>query len=63
MAKQTIRGVFTVYSIYDIAPLVLISMTPNTLRGYCIPNLKLACFVCYLKIIDTFSKNDTCMLK
>ena len=25
-------------------------------RGYCTPNLKLACFVCYLKIINTFSK-------
>ena len=24
------------------------------LRGYCISNLKLACFVCYLKIINTF---------
>ena len=33
------------------------------LRGYCTPNLKLACFVCYIKIIDTFSKNNECILK
>ena len=26
----------------------------SPLRGYCTPNLKLACFVCYLKIIITF---------
>ena len=32
------------------------------LRGYCTSNLKLACFVCYLKIINTFSKNNTCSL-
>ena len=25
---------------------------------YCTPNLKLACFMCYLKIINTFSKNN-----
>ena len=31
--------------------------------GYCTPNLKLACFVCYLKIINTFSKNIACILK
>ena len=28
------------------------------LRGYCTPNLKLAYFVCYLKIINTFLKNN-----
>ena len=27
------------------------------------PNLKLACFVCYLKIINTFWENDKCILK
>ena len=26
----------------------------NPLRGHCTPNLKLAYFVCYLKIINTF---------
>ena len=26
------------------------------LRGYCTPNLKLTCFVLYLKIINTFFK-------
>ena len=26
-------------------------------------NLKLACFVCYLKIINTFLKNNACILK
>ena len=38
----------------------------NSLRGYCTPNLKLACFVCYLKIINTFFvcvKNNICILK
>ena len=28
----------------------------KTLRGYCTPNQKLACFVLYLKIINTFLK-------
>ena len=28
----------------------------DSLRGYCTPNLKLACFVCYLKFINTFLK-------
>ena len=28
------------------------------LRGYYTPNLKLACFVLYLKIINTFLKNN-----
>ena len=28
------------------------------LREYCTPNQKLACFVLYLKIINTFLKND-----
>ena len=27
------------------------------------PNLKLACFVCYIKIINTFSKNNACIFK
>ena len=26
----------------------------STLRRYCTPDLKLACFVCYLKITETF---------
>ena len=33
------------------------------LRGYCTPNLKLVCFVWYLKIINTFLKNNACILK
>ena len=33
------------------------------LRGYCTPNLKLECFVWYLKIVNTFLKNDVCILK
>ena len=32
------------------------------LRGYCTPNQKLACFVLYFKIIDTFLKNNICIL-
>ena len=28
------------------------------LRGYYTPNQKLACFVLYLKIINTFMKNN-----
>ena len=33
------------------------------LRGYYIPNLKVACFVCYLKIINPFFlKNNVCIL-
>ena len=31
-------------------------------RGYYIPNQKLACFVLYLKIINTFLKNNICIL-
>ena len=33
------------------------------LRGYCTPNLELACFVCYLKIVNTFMKNNACILE
>ena len=33
-----------------------------SLRGYYIPNQKLACFVPYLKIINTFMKNNICIL-
>ena len=29
-----------------------------TLRGYCTPDQKLACFVLYLKIINIFLKNS-----
>ena len=35
----------------------------ETLRGYCTPNLKLACFVCYRKIINTVLKNNACIIK
>ena len=43
-----------------------ISSSMNKVKGvlkYCTPNLKLACFVCYLKIINTFLKNNACILK
>ena len=37
------------------------------LRGYCTPNQKLACFVLYLKIVNTFQKKKkkyhTCILQ
>ena len=33
----------------------------RNLRGYCTPNLKLVCFVCYFKIISTFSKDSACI--
>ena len=33
------------------------------LKRYYIPNLKLACFVCYLKTVNSFSKNNACILK
>ena len=33
------------------------------LRGCFTPNLKLACFVCYLKIINTLSRNNACIFK
>ena len=32
------------------------------LRGYCTPNQKLACFVLYRKIINTFFENKICIL-
>ena len=35
----------------------------NQLRGYYTPNLKLVCFVCYLKIINLFWKHDVRILK
>ena len=35
----------------------------NCLRGYCTPNLKLACFVCYLKMINLFFLKKVCILK
>ena len=35
----------------------------STLRGYCTPNQISAYFVLYLKIINTFLKNDMCILK
>ena len=33
------------------------------LRGYCTSYQKLACFVLYLKIINTFLKNNICILE
>ena len=36
--------------------------TCMALRGYCTPDQKLACFVLYLKIINTFLKNNLCIL-
>ena len=35
----------------------------NILRGYCTPSLKLACFICFLKTVNTFLKNNVCILK
>ena len=35
----------------------------QAVRGYCTPNLKLACFVLYLKIINTFLTNNACIKK
>ena len=34
----------------------------TVLRGYCTSYQKLACFVLYLKIINTFLKNKLCIL-
>ena len=34
----------------------------GTFKGYYTPNQKYACFVLHLKIINTFSKNNTCIL-
>ena len=34
----------------------------SAVREYCTPNLKLACFVCYLKIVNTFMINVVCIL-
>ena len=35
----------------------------TSLKGYCTPNLKLACFVCYLKIINNLLKHNVYILK
>ena len=35
----------------------------SALRGYYTPNQKLTCFVLYLKIINTFLKNNVCIFK
>ena len=35
----------------------------KSLKGVMHPNQKLACFVCYLKIINTFLKNNICIWK
>ena len=40
----------------------VISLISDSLRGYCTPNIELACFVCYLKIVNTFMKNIECIL-
>ena len=39
------------------------SFIKQTLRGYCTSYQKLACFVLYFKIINTFLKNNICILK
>ena len=41
----------------------MIYTTEAQLRGYCTPNLKLACFVCRLKIINTFRKKNNEKMK
>ena len=41
---------------------ILLKFRQLVLRGNCTPNQILACFVFYLKIINTFSKNDICIL-
>ena len=42
---------------------ILLKFRQLVLRGNCTPNQILACFVFYLKIINTFSKNDICILQ
>ena len=48
-----------------VGKLIFVSLTVNFniwwLKGYCTPNQNLAWFVLYLKIINTFLKNSTCM--
>ena len=41
---------------------ILLKFRHLVLRGNCTPNQILACFMFYLKIINTFSKNDICIL-
>ena len=40
-----------------------LSKINEVLRGYYTPDLKLAVFVCYLIIIDSFLKNNVCISK
>ena len=52
----------------SLSPLVILLQNfgpwlSRLLRGYYTPNLKLACFVCYLKINNTFLKNNVCVVK
>ena len=39
------------------------SLTWQALRGNCTPNQKLACFVLYLKIVNTFVQHNVYILK
>ena len=39
------------------------SLEPALPKGYCTPSLKLTCFVCFLKIINTFLENNTYIWK
>ena len=43
--------------------IIRLSIDLMFLRGYCTPNLKLVCFMHYLKIINSFRKNNACTLK
>ena len=45
-----------------MTPISAIFEAAKSLRGNCTPNQKLACFLLYLKIINTFLKNNICTL-
>ena len=53
---------FKIYLYINFIKLYQGSLIMIILRGYYNPNQKLACFVCYLKIINTFLKNNICIL-
>ena len=57
---------FITYAYNDAELLVFLNSTICTvlpiIKGYCTSYPKLACFVLYLKIINTFLKNDICIL-
>ena len=42
--------------------LIVLLQAANDLRGYCTSFQKLACFVLYLNVFNTFMKNNTCIL-